>query len=33
MDSKAAHSKDTSSKKAVSKKVYGFSADFTLYIF
>ena len=33
IDSKEAYSKDIGSRKAVSKKVYGFSADFTLYIF
>ena len=32
-DSKIAYSKDIDSGKAVSKKVYGFLADFTLLIF
>jgi hypothetical protein len=33
VDGKVAYGKDISSEKAVSKKVRGFSADFTLYIF
>ena len=33
VDSKVAYSKDIGSRKAVSEKVCGFSADFALYIF
>ena len=33
VNSKVAYSKDIGSRKAVSKKVCGFSADFALYIF
>ena len=33
VDGKVAHSKDIGSGKAVSEKVHGFSADFTLLIF